>query len=250
MISKSRTFCSIALAAILTSMVACFSHAGESTDPHADAAAIVKSGNARFTLLTSRLLRMEWVAGGVFEDHASLVFLNRRLPVPAFSTRRNSGWLEITTEHLSLRYRENSGRFSAENLLISFRMKGEPVVWRPGMKDTANLLGTTRTLDGVQGSTSLEPGLVSRDGWVLVDDTQRQLFDNSDWPWVLARPEGERQDWYFFGYGHVYKEALGDFIRVAGRIPMPPRFAFGTWWSRYWAYTDRELQDLVVGCEP
>jgi alpha-glucosidase (family GH31 glycosyl hydrolase) len=245
MIPTSRSFRGIALSAILISLALCLSHAGESTDPHADAAAIVTSGNARFTILTSRLLRMEWAADGSFEDHASLVFLNRRLPVPAFSIRRDNGWLEVTTEHLSVRYKEHGGRFSAENLLISFRINREAVVWRPGMKDTANLLGTTRTLDGVQGSTSLEPGLVSRDGWVLVDDTQRQLFDNSEWPWVLARPEGERQDWYFFGYGHEYKQALGDFIRVAGRIPMPPRFAFGTWWSRYWAYTDRELQDLA-----
>ena len=26
---------------------------------------------------------------------------------------------------------------------------------------------------------------------------------------------------------------------------MPPRFAFGTWWSRYWGYTDEELKELV-----
>jgi alpha-glucosidase (family GH31 glycosyl hydrolase) len=55
------------------------------------------------------------------------------------------------------------------------------------------------------------------------------------------------QDWYFFGYGHDYKQALGDFVRVAGRIPLPPRFAFGVWWSRYWAYTDQELDELVRG---
>jgi alpha-glucosidase (family GH31 glycosyl hydrolase) len=27
---------------------------------------------------------------------------------------------------------------------------------------------------------------------------------------------------------------------------LPPRFAFGIWWSRYWAYTDEELQQLVA----
>ena len=63
----------------------------------------------------------------------------------------------------------------------------------------------------------------------------------------MQRPVGDRQDWYFFGYGHDYKQALGDFIKVAGRIPMPPRFAFGAWWSRYWAYSDQELEDLVRG---
>jgi hypothetical protein len=40
---------------------------------------------------------------------------------------------------------------------------------------------------------------------------------------------------------------MGDYVRVAGRIPLPPRFAFGAWWSRYWDYTDQELDELVQG---
>ncbi len=63
----------------------------------------------------------------------------------------------------------------------------------------------------------------------------------------MERPAGERQDLYFFGYGHDYRKALGDYVRVAGRIPLPPRFAFGAWWSRYWDYSDQELDELVRG---
>ena len=51
-------------------------------DPKADPRAVVVSGPARFTVLTPALIRMEWAADSAFEDHASLVFLNRRLPVP------------------------------------------------------------------------------------------------------------------------------------------------------------------------
>ncbi len=101
----------------------------------------------------------------------------------------------------------------------------------------------------------LEPGLISRDGWTLVDDSARPLFDSADfsfrageqsaWPWVILRPAGDRQDWYFFGYGHDYKGALHDFTRVAGKIPLPPRFAFGAWWSRYWSYSDQEFEQLL-----
>jgi alpha-glucosidase len=40
---------------------------------------------------------------------------------------------------------------------------------------------------------------------------------------------------------------LHDYVEVAGRIPLPPRFAFGAWWSRYWAYSDQELDNLVRG---
>ena len=30
---------------------------------------------------------------------------------------------------------------------------------------------------------------------------------------------------------------------------MPPRFAFGYWWSRYWNYSDSELRELVGNFE-
>jgi alpha-glucosidase (family GH31 glycosyl hydrolase) len=128
------------------------------------------------------------------------------------------------------------------------------------MQDTENLQGTTRTLDGALGGKTAEPmeqGLISRSGWVVVDDSKRPLFDSdnfsfkegekSPWPWVMERPTGDRQDWYFFGYGHEYKKALGDFVKVGGRIPLPPRFAFGTWWSRYWDYSDQEIEEIIHG---
>lgn len=216
-------------------------------NPVADPAAIVMAGNARFTVLTPQMIRMEWSAEKQFEDHASMVFLNRKLPVPRFTKSHEDGWLVLKTDKLTLKYKPTDGEFVAKNLSISFELDGKLVSWTPGMKDTGNLLGTTRTLDGVEGSTDLEPGLVSRNGWVIVDDSERPLFDNSDWPWVMPRPKGKRQDLYFFGYGHDYKQALGDFTEVAGKIPMPPRFAFGTWWSRYWAYSDQEFQELVRG---
>jgi len=189
---------------------------------------------------------MEWSRDARFEDRASLVFLNRKLPVPPFTAKVEGDALVIKTGALELRYQRNSGKFTPANLSVTLRVNGAPIVWKPGTPDTGNLKGTTRTLDGVNGSTRLEPGLLSRDGWTLVDDSTRLLFDHSDWAWVTARPAGDRQDFYFLGYGHDYRRALGDFIKVAGKIPLPPRFVFGSWWSRYWAYTDTELMNLVA----
>jgi alpha-glucosidase (family GH31 glycosyl hydrolase) len=223
--------------------------AAQTDNPVADPKAIVVSGQARFTVLTPQLIRMEWSESGKFEDHASLVFVNRRLPVPKFSANTfvsgRNAYLLLTTDKLKLTYRENSGRFAEDNLSVKLSVSGKEVTWHPGMEDRGNLQGTIRTLDGVKGSAPLGAGLVSRDGWVAVDDSERPLFDNSAWPWAMPRPAGAHQDWYFFGYGHDYRRALGDYIKVAGRIPLPPRFAFGTWWSRYWAYTDEEFKDLV-----
>jgi alpha-glucosidase len=231
----------LALAAIAGAAAA----AGEN-DPVADPAAIVASGEARFTVLTPEMIRLEWSSDARFEDRASLVFLNRKLPVPPFTANVEGDTLLIKTSALELRYRRDRGRFTADNLSITLSVGSRLVVWNPGTPDTGNLKGTTRTLDGVNGATRLEAGLLSRDGWTLVDDSARPLFDHSDWPWVAARPAGDRQDLYFFGYGHEYRRALGDFSKVAGRIPLPPRFVFGLWWSRYWAYTDTELMKLVA----
>ena len=231
-------------------------------DPVADPRAVVTTGHARFTILTPQLIRMEWAADSKFEDRASLAFLNRRLPVPEFTheSAPDGGRTMIQTSMLKLVYTpgNSDGKFAADNLSITFSLSGKEIIWKPGMLDTGNLLGTTRTLDRVQGSdVQLEPGLISRDGWTIVDDSSRQLFDSDDfsftagerspWPWVTARPGGDRQDWYFFGYGHDYKRALYDFTCVAGKIPLPPRFAFGTWWSRYWAYTDQQFNQLIRG---
>ena len=54
-------------------------------NPQADARAVVVAGNARFTVLTPQLIRMEWSEDGVFEDRATLTFVNRKTDVPNFS---------------------------------------------------------------------------------------------------------------------------------------------------------------------
>ena len=239
------------------------------TDPVANPKAIVQSGHARFTVLTPELLRLEWSPNKTFEDHPSFIILNRNLPVPSFTVERQgntpmdgyTGTVTLDTGKLKLTYngsKDETG-FTAANLAIALTVNGHPVTWHPGDAPTGNLGGTTRTLDGANGGKDLKepigPGLISRDGWSVIDDNG-PLFDGTNFafnqgpdspqPWVLQRPSGN-QDLYFFGYGHHYRQALTDYVQVAGRIPLPPRFAFGAWWSRYWAYSDQELRDLVTG---
>ena len=84
-----------------------------------------------------------------------------------------------------------------------------------------------------------EDGVIARDGWTLIDESDNLLFDDSEWAWVKERETKECLDWYFMAYGHDYKSALKDFSVFAGKMPLPPRFTFGYWWSRYWAYSDK-----------
>ena len=246
---KKRLFLSILM--VLTAIP---SEAQEVFHPKANESATVVQGNARFTVLTPQLIRMEWAADGKFEDNATLGIVNRELPVPEFKVRKSAKSLTINTGKLVLSYKGNA-KFDAGNLKVTF----DKYSWKPGDDPSGNLLGTCRTLDRYDGihvnnpqggltKDPFDPGVISRDGWALIDESDRHLLVpvDSDWKyWVEERPEGERIDWYIFAYGHEYTKALGDFVKVAGRIPLPPKYALGYWWCRYWLYSDAELVDLA-----
>ena len=213
--------------------------------PVADPAAVVVFQNARFTVLTSRLIRMEYSAANSFEDRPSQVFWFRKQPVPKFQTRESLEKVEIITEDLHLVYTPDGKGFSEQTLSITFKKSGQ--VWKFGDGDEGNLLGTTRTLDCVSGLATLEKGLISRDGWSVVDDTRTLVFNAEQMlePRSACPPSAETQDLYFFGYGHDYKGCLKDYAAIAGQAPLLPRWALGNWWSRYWAYTQAELSGLM-----
>lgn len=208
--------------------------------PIANAQAVVTAGSARFTVLTSRLIRLEYDENGRFQDNPSQAFWYRQQPVPPFEQVVENGRLQINTNHLQLRYQIGQP-FSAKSLQITLNESG--TVWHFGDKDPQNLRGTCRTLDEISGSTPLEPGLLSRSGWAIVDDSHSLIF-NAD-GWLEPRQSADALDLTFFGYGHDYAACLRDYFALSGSVPLLPRWALGNWWSRYWAYTQDELTQLM-----
>lgn len=230
--------------------------------PIADPAAVVTVGNARFTVLTPEMIRIQYSSQRLFEDRATFGFVNRRLPVPAYTVEQEGMYTIIKTEKLTLRYRNNAPIRSTSKeavLCVNFQLNDKDVTWYPDLKDTGNLKGTTRTLDGALGDSqrsNLERGLLSRNGWVVIDEsstfnigdgTRSLAFDDNvdGVPWVSQQVDATAIDWYFMGYGHDYKKALGDYTQVGGKQPMPPLYALGYWYSRYWKYSQRDYVNLV-----
>ena len=232
-------------------------------NPAANPGAIVEDGNARFTVLTPEMIRIEYSPAGRFEDKATFTVLNRELPVPDFKTSKKGNTLTITTSKLKLNYRLGtdpvSSPSSPENLNITMSVNGEQVEWYPGKSDSLNLRGTYRTLDRNHGDhfrPLLEQGLVSRSGWAVVDDSPRfrrcdgsrslALMPHQDGiDWVCERADSAATDIYFLGYGHEYKRALKDYTAIAGKIPLPPDYVFGYWYSKYEDYTAEDFRNIV-----
>lgn len=238
------------LAAVATVLVAAL------TQAHATTAII--AGRARFELLTPSLVRMEYSPSGKFIDAPTAVVQKRDWPAVKVTTSRSGGWLILATRAMSLRYRLDSGPFTAANLSVSWRdPAGGRHAWLPGQADPGNLGGLTYSLDNIEsanlpppgndlGSPAHDvipgidvllppatPGLLSRSGYAFLDDSASPIW-NANRSWIEPRPGlGDRgrkdQDWYLFVYGHDYIRPLEEYAELCGPVPMIPRYALGPW---------------------
>ncbi len=230
-------------------------------EPKANPKAIVNSGNMRFSVLTPEIIRIEWSESKQFEDRATFIAVNRKFDVPKYTKESKDGYLYIKTDKLELKYKEGSYPISepigTHNLSITFNLNGKKTVWYPGKKDPLNLKGTTRTLDHSKGDNMrevMEDGILSRSGWVLIDEAKNNgdgskslLFENKGgkFDWVTECSEDNFIDWYFMCYGHDYKKALHDYTKLGGKMPMPPLYSLGYWYSKYERYSEKDFKDIV-----
>jgi hypothetical protein len=210
-------------------------------NPVANPEAIVQVGPVRFTVLTSRLIRLEYDPQKRFEDRPSQIFWDRLQPVPKFQKLISEERIILETEFLKLDYQIQERGFFHRYLHITLKETG--FTWDYGQQNGSNLGGTVRTLDNIDGSIPLLPGLVSLMGWASVDDNSL-VFNNAGWL-EERNADPNAKDLYFFGYGKNYTECIKDFQMISGRVPLLPRFALGNWWSRYWAYHQDELLTLM-----
>ena len=228
--------------------------------------ATVRSGNARFTVLTPEMIRIEYSDKGVFEDRATFAIQNREMDVvPSFTQKEDNDFLYIETNRIKLKYRKGTNPViipaSPENLTITMPHNGQEVVWYPGKPDPLNLKGTCRTLDGSDGDnkrSELENGMISRSGWAVIDDSWTSTRpdgsrsfalepnDEVGFEWWSERKDPQALDLYFMGYGSDYKKALADFTKIAGKIPLPPTYVFGYWYSRYASYSDEDYRRIMA----
>ncbi|MBK8913835.1 MAG: DUF5110 domain-containing protein [Phycisphaerales bacterium] len=175
-----------------------------SPDPVADPAAVVIRGNARITVLSDAVMRLEYSPTGVFEDRPSATFRNRRMPVPWFQVVSRDGFMHVRASDLLIRLREPDGRFTRMDLTARVVSDGAGFWWTPDVRDERSLGGP-----------------LSRSGWALIDDSATPLLAADGEAAVPQRVPGAL-DWYLFSHGDAHARALRDFTALTGRPPLPP----------------------------
>ena len=199
---------------------------------------IVISHNMRFTVIDPICVRIEYSLSGNFRDDPTLFAMNRNLGSEEF-TIEDDGVFHLKTSALEIDWYYEFGLPKSGNLVIR---QGDSV-WLYGKKNTRNLGGPLPSLDGCTGPMPLPEGFLSRDGWQVIEDSSAAVLKNG---WLTADPRGEDYlDLYYFAYGTEFKRALRLLTDLSGNVPMLPRWAMGSWYSRWFYYTSDDYRTIL-----
>lgn len=205
---------------------------------------VIKGKKYRFTVLTPRLIRMEYSEDGTFEDHLTTLVLNRKTAAVEYTKKEDKKYLEITTSYFRLTYEKNkpfySGKFDTMKYL-KVELLNTDKIWYYGHPEIRNYGSPNSSLDDNKGKLKLKKGLYSVDGFASIKDENDIILENG----TVKPRENKNIDLYLFLYLKDFALCLKDYFLITGSPALIPRYALGNWWSKNEEYNDLSLKDLV-----
>ena len=204
---------------------------------------VITGKKYRITILTDRLVRLEYNSNGIFEDRTTNRVIYRKFPKVDYQISQTDMLLQIVTSYFTIDYVKekpfSSGKLSmGGNLKIT--LNNTDKVWYYGHPEARNFGGIPYSLDNFSGNLKLEKGLYSTDGFACIDDSDSLVLDDNGN--FIAR-ETEELDVYVFMYKKDLGLCLQDYYTLTGYPMLLPRYAYGTWWYKNTKYTKDELDN-------
>jgi len=195
----------------------------------------------RISVLSERLLRLEYNPKGVFYDGRTQLVSFRNFDKPDFAVTEDEKYLVIKTKYFSLSYNKEKNFDGGKVVPMSnlrIELNNTDRAWYYRHPEVKNYKGLCIGHDGSESDQKLRKGLYSLDGFFSLDDSNNFVLDDKG-NWV-KRTDG-CLDIYLFMYNNDFQLALKDYYKLTGFPPMIPRFALGNWWCRDLSYTQEEL---------
>ena len=217
-----------------------------------DAKVVVAGKCYRFSVISERIVRLEYSPTGQFNDRPTQLVKKRNMGIPDFAVRQDASIMELTTKYFTLSYIkeqpfEGSKIDPMKNLKITLMSKDRDRSkdWYYGHPEARNMLGNMVGVD-VNTPVQFQKGLYSLDGFVSIDDSNTKVIMEDG---TLSDPIPNHIDIYVFMYDRDFKHTLFDYFKLTGAPALIPRYALGNWWSRNYAYDDNSLHELVRNFE-
>lgn len=207
-------------------------------------AQVVQGSRYRISILTDRLIRLEYNKDGKFNDLGTQLVVFRNFEKPEFRVRQDNAFLEITTKYFKLEYSKEtpfkgSGVNPIKNLKIT--LNGTEQFWYYGHPQVRNYFGSNNSLENNK-SEEKNRGLYSIEGFVSIDDSNTLRLDGNG---TIVSPNPGGVDVYLFMYGKDFGLAMQDYFRLTGMPSFIPRYALGNWWCRDKVYSFEDIEELV-----
>ena len=198
---------------------------------------IIQGNKFRFSILTPRLIRLEYSSNGVFNDYETMIVKNRQFEVPEWTKQEDDNILKIDTNYYTLTYVKRAS-FNGRTIKAVCKSNGEE--WYYGQKEVKNFNSASVSLDNTTKMPELEKGLFSPTGIATIDDSNALCFD-VERNLVAFNKGKDYVDIYLFIYGKDFALCLKDYFTLTGYPKMIPRYALGNWWSKECDYKDFEV---------
>ena len=213
---------------------------------------VIQGKKFRITVLTERVVRLEFSESGVFVDRPTQLIINRNTNYSNFKFEQDNSGLRITNKFFVLDYVKEKPFLGSKidpmkNLKITLRSpdKDRCKDWYFGHPEARNMNGNMISVD-VGASGYYTKGLYSLDGFASINDSLSKILMEDG---TLVDPPENHTDLYVFMYDHDFKHALADYFKITGEPALIPRYALGNWWSRNIKYNDKNIPLLVKNFE-
>ena len=119
----------------------------------------------RFTVLSPRMIRLEYSPSGVFEDRPTSLVINRSFPKVPYSITESNTLIQIDTGIFTLTYvKDSEFKSTAFGSNIKAVINGTNKEWQAGSKEIRNMRGINYSIDSIKDKIVLDKGLYSLDG--------------------------------------------------------------------------------------
>ena len=200
---------------------------------------IITLGKSRISVLTPRLVRIEYNENSIFEDRPTSRVINRKFEKFSFGITESETLIEINTGIFTLTYVKNSPIKTGKLKAVINRTKVE---WNPSSKEIKNLRGINYSIDTMKENIILDKGLYSLDGYSILDDSNSLVLDEHD---IFIDRGKNNFDIYLFMYDNDFDSALKDYFSLTGYPSLIPRYALGAWWYKNDKYSETDIYNLI-----
>ena len=199
--------------------------------------AIFEGTNYRITILSERLVRLEYNKDGQFFDDLTELVRNRDFDIPEFKVNQDDKYLEITTKYFMLKYVKEK---PFEGLNIEIYLLNTDKIWNVKSKEVRNF--NTSGQGFILEKADYQKGLYSVDGFVTLDDNASMIINQDGF---LTPNVENRFDKYVFMYRRDFGMCLKDYFTLTGYPPLIPRYALGNWWNKSEIYNFMDVSNLL-----